>query len=226
MLIGRPEDLLALCLQMLDHLDGDRGGDHPVGARFHGRRRIGVDHNGAVRVRIAKSAEFIRGAADIQRAGCLKRGHQHALVGRQDLRRLAHEANPGHHQRGGIVAGAKAGHFQRIGDTAAGFLRQLLDGVIGIVMRYQHGVVLLEQALDFSHARLIFSGNAGRAVRAGKRNIKLGLGSHNSHRVYHCDEQGIPLLNTSHGVCAPHAPLSLAVTAASFAVGRCRFLPL
>ena len=43
---------------------------------------------------------------------------------------------------------------------------------------------------------------------------------HHSHCVYHCDEQGIPLLNTSHGVCAPHAPHSGATAAASLAVAR------
>ena len=65
-----------------------------------------------------------------------------------------------------------------------------------------------QQPFDLANSCLVLRRNAGRAIRNGQRSTKLCLSSHNSHRVYHCDEQGIPLLNTSHGVCAPHAPHS------------------
>ena len=40
------------------------------------------------------------------------------------------------------MAGAKARHLQRVGDTAAGLFRQLLNFRIGVVMRHHHGIAL------------------------------------------------------------------------------------
>ena len=40
---------------LLDYIERDTGGDHPVSACFHRRRGIGVNHNGAIGVLVAKS---------------------------------------------------------------------------------------------------------------------------------------------------------------------------
>ena len=54
------------------------------------------------------------------------------------------------------MTGAKTRHLQRVGDTAAGFFRQLLNFRIGVVMRHHHGVALAQQALDFFAIKLLF----------------------------------------------------------------------
>ncbi len=61
---------------------------------------------------------------------------------------LAHEAHPGDHHGRGRVLAAEAGHFQRVGHAAAGFLGQSLDDRIGVVVGDQHGVVRLELGGD------------------------------------------------------------------------------
>lgn len=54
------------------------------------------------------------------------------------------------------MAGAKARHLQRVGDTAAGLFRQLLNFRIGVVMRHHHGIAPAQQALDFFAVKLLF----------------------------------------------------------------------
>ncbi|MNS88892.1 hypothetical protein D3C72_1228840 [compost metagenome] len=121
-LVGCPQDLLALRMQVLDDLQADAGGHHPVRARLHGGAGVGVDHHGAVRVRIAEGGELIGRATQVERAGRVQVRHQHGLLGAQDLGGLAHEAHAGHDQRLGGMIAAEARHFQRIRHAAAGFL--------------------------------------------------------------------------------------------------------
>ena len=57
------------------------------------------------------------------------------------------------------MAGAKARHLQRVGDTAAGLFRQLLNFGIGVVMRHHHGVALAQGTCD----------ELKRGIRMGER---------------------------------------------------------
>src|SRR5690606_32479103 len=114
-LVGGPEDLLPPAIQVVDDIEGDAGGDHPVGPGLHRRRGVGVDHHGAVGVLVAEGGEFLGGAADVQGAGGLEGGHQHALFGGEDLGGLAHELDAAHQQGRGPVLLAEARHFEGIG---------------------------------------------------------------------------------------------------------------
>ena len=66
MAVRRPEDFFPHAIQMLNEFHCDTGGHNPVGASLNRRRGIGIDHNGAVRVSVAKSAERLDRAAKIQ----------------------------------------------------------------------------------------------------------------------------------------------------------------
>jgi len=66
----------------------------------------------------------------------------------EDFRGLAHEAHARHDQGLGRMVAAEAGHFQRVGNAAAGFLGQVLQVGVDVVVRDQHGVAFLQQALD------------------------------------------------------------------------------
>ena len=144
MLIRCPQNLFTLRLQVLNDLHGNRRGHDPIGTRFYRRRGIGIHHHGTVGVGIAERAELVNRAANIERAGRFERRHQHTLFWGKDLGRFAHKAHACNHQRGGIVTGTEAGHFQGVRHTAASLFSKLLNGIVGIVMRYQNGVVRLE----------------------------------------------------------------------------------
>src|SRR5690554_2684700 len=105
------------------------------------------------------------------------------------------------------MAGTKASHFQRIRYTAAALFGQPLNSIIGIVMGHQHRVMLLKQTLDLIHTRFILRRSAGGAIDACEVFTYLATGwSHNRHRVYHCDWQGLPLQVWEHRVAyAPYA---------------------
>ena len=119
--VGRPQDLLALVVAGARTMaSAQRTGHHPVGARLHRGAGVGIDHHRAVGVRVAERGELVGRAAEVERAGGVEVGHQHALVRRQDLGGLAHEAHAGDHQRLRRVVAAEARHLQRIGDAAAG----------------------------------------------------------------------------------------------------------
>ncbi|MNL30877.1 hypothetical protein D3C87_1526380 [compost metagenome] len=107
---------------MFDDFQADAGRHHPVRTGLHGRTGIGVDHHRAIRVGIAECREFVRRAAEVQRARSVEVRHQDGLLGAQDLGGLAHEAHAGHDQRLGGMIAAEARHFQRIRHAAAGFL--------------------------------------------------------------------------------------------------------
>ena len=143
--VGCPQDLVALGLEV-GH-DGQRAGagDHPVGAGFHGGAGVGVDDDLAVGVGVAEGGKFVRRAAQIEAASGFQVGHQHAFARAQDLGRFAHEAHAGHHQDLRRVVAAEAGHFQRIGDQAVGFQRQILQVAVYVVVGHQHRLVLAQQ---------------------------------------------------------------------------------
>ena len=150
-LVRRPQDLLAIGGQMLDDGQGNAAGHHPIGQRLHLHGGVGVDDHGPVRVFVAEGFEILRRTAKVQGALRLQRRHEHLFVGRQDFRRLAHEANAGDDQGAGRMVTAKAGHLQGVGNESAGFLSQILHIAVHVVVRHQHGIARLEQ---FSDARL------------------------------------------------------------------------
>ena len=95
-------------------------------------------------MRVAKSGELVDRATLIQRTGSLERGHQNALVRRQDLCGLAHEPHTRDNKRICRVISSKASHLQRVRYTAAGGLSQSLDLRRSVVMRNNHRVVRFE----------------------------------------------------------------------------------
>ena len=97
---------------------------------------------------VAESGEFVGGATEIERTGRIEVRHQHALLGIEDLRRLAHETHAGDHKGRGALRAPKARHLQRIGDAAAGFLGKVLNVGVDVVMREQYGAPLSEQPPD------------------------------------------------------------------------------
>ena len=148
MTIRRPQNFLAAIGQMRDDLHGDAGGHHPIGAGFYGGRGVGIDHHPALRVLVAESREFIRRAAQVERAGGVQGGHQHALFRGENLRRLAHKAHARNHQGAGGMIASEARHFERIRNATAGLLSQRLNLGGGVVVRHQHRIVRPEPVFD------------------------------------------------------------------------------
>mmetsp|Transcript_6218 Transcript_6218/g.25153 ORF Transcript_6218/g.25153 Transcript_6218/m.25153 type:complete len:345 (-) Transcript_6218:315-1349(-) len=168
--VGRPQDFLAAGMQVGHDLQRAGTGHHPVGPGLHGGAGVGVDDDLAVRVGVAKTREVIRRAAQVQRAGRVQVGHQHALFGAEDLGRLAHEAHAGHHQGLGGMVAAEAGHFQRVGHAAAGGQREVLQRAVDVVVGDEHGVVLLQQRRRTLGQALAVAGRQrGRHLGPGMR---------------------------------------------------------
>jgi hypothetical protein len=109
---------------------------------------VGVDDHRAVRMLVAERGELVGRAAQVQRAGRVQVRHQDGLFRAEDLGRLAHEAHAGDDQRLRGVVAAEARHFQRVRHAAAGFLGQVLQVGIDVVVGDQHGFTLLQQAAD------------------------------------------------------------------------------
>ncbi|MNG97804.1 hypothetical protein D3C79_569270 [compost metagenome] len=170
-LVRPPDDGFAVVHQALDDFQRAAGGHHPVGTGFDRRRGIGIDHHGALRVLVAKRRKLFDRATQVKRTGRFQGRHQHALFRGEDFCRLAHEAHPGDNHRAGFVLVAEAGHFQRVGHAAAGFLGQRLDHRVTVVMGNQHRVLRLE-----------FGGDGGTVIglllggqRRGLLGIEVGL---------------------------------------------------
>ena len=143
--VRRPQHLAALLLQVVDDRQRARARHHPVGTRLHRGTGVGVDDNAAVGVGVAKALEIFGRTAEVERAGRVEIGHQHTLLGAQDLRRLAHEAHARDDERLARVITDEARHLERISDAAAGLEREILNVAVDVEMRDQHGVVLFQQ---------------------------------------------------------------------------------
>src|SRR5690554_34534 len=65
-LVRGPQDLLTTRLEVLNDIHGYGGGHYPVGTGLYSCRRIGVNHHGAVGVRIAEITEGIRRTTGIE----------------------------------------------------------------------------------------------------------------------------------------------------------------
>ncbi|MNT19688.1 hypothetical protein D3C72_1549560 [compost metagenome] len=74
-LVGCPQDFLALRMQVGNDVEADGRGHHPVRARLDGRAGVGVHHHRAVRMGVAEGREFIDRTAEIERAGRVEVGH-------------------------------------------------------------------------------------------------------------------------------------------------------
>ena len=144
-LVRRPEHLFPLGGQVLDDGQGDAAGHHPIRQRLHLGRGVGVNHGGASRMGLAEGGEVLRRAADVQGAGRLQGGHEHALVRGEDLGGLPHEADAGDDQGLRPMVPAEAGHLQGVRHKAAGGLRQVLHIPIDVVVGHQHRVPGFEQ---------------------------------------------------------------------------------
>ena len=147
-LVGPPDDLLAVVHQALDDLQGAAGSHHPVGPGLHRSGGVGIHHHGALGMLVAERRELIHRAPQVQGTGGFQGRHEHAFFGVEDLRRLAHEAHPGHHHGLGRMGIAETGHFQGVGNTATGLFGQGLDHRIAIEVGNQHRVLGLELSRD------------------------------------------------------------------------------
>jgi hypothetical protein len=114
---------------------------------------------------VAEGRELVGRAAQVERTGGVQVRHQDGLFRAQDLGRLAHEAHAGDHQGFGRVVAAEARHFQRIGHAAAGFLGQVLQVGVHVVVGHQHRFALLQQACGCGPSGLLFGASTG-GVRA------------------------------------------------------------
>ena len=115
---------------------------------------------------VAEGGEIVHRAREIERTGRLQCRHQDRFVRAENAGCLTHETHARHHQGGSGRVAAETRHFQRIGDKSPALFRQLLDQRIRVVMRHQHGILLLQQRLD---ARLVV-GHTGGIQSTGKGN--------------------------------------------------------
>jgi len=59
MSVRSPDDFLALCSQMLNHIHRDTGSHNPICSRFDGSRSVGIHNHKAIGMSIAKCPKFI-----------------------------------------------------------------------------------------------------------------------------------------------------------------------
>jgi len=93
--------------------------------------------------------------------------HTHSL----DFGGLAHETYTGDQYGLGRMGCAEAGHFQGVGDTAAGFFGQGLDHRIAVEVGNQHRVLSLELGGDGGTQACLFLGAEG----LGLLGVEVGL---------------------------------------------------
>ena len=65
-LVGRPQDLSSLLVQVTNDVDGAGTGDHPVGSRLHGGTGVGIDHHLAVGVGVTEGREIHGRATEVE----------------------------------------------------------------------------------------------------------------------------------------------------------------
>ena len=171
MLVRSPDDLLAVVHEALDDFQRATGSHHPVGTCLDRSGGVGIDHHGALGVLIAKSRELRNGAAKIQRTGGIERWHQHTLFGIEDLGRLTHELHAGDHYRLRRMLIAETRHFQRVRYATTGFLGQRLDHRIGVVMRHEHCILLLQLSGNLATQLRLLLGRQGRGLLGGQMSL-------------------------------------------------------
>jgi hypothetical protein len=92
-----------------------------------------------------EGSELLGRAAVLQRTAGVHVGQDHRLLGREDLGRLRHEAHAteGDHVRVGRLR--LAAEIEAVSDK----VRDILDLGLLVIMRQDHRVALLAQAIDF-----------------------------------------------------------------------------
>ena len=144
-----PEDFFTLRMQMRNDIQTDGRSHHPVGASLDRSAGVGINHHRTIRMGIAKGGEFVCGATQIQRTSRIQIRHQHGLFRGENFCCLAHETYTGHDQRLGRMITTKARHLQRIRDATAGFLSQILQICIDVVVRDQHRLLFFQKKTYF-----------------------------------------------------------------------------
>ena len=126
-----------------DDAHGVGGGHAHVGPRLDLRRRVDVaGHRQVVAVLLARGVHCL--AADHVRHRAVRRrvGHEHGLVGREQLGALGHEADARKDERGGRQRGGQA----RQGEGVPHVVGQLLDLGRYVVVRQHHRAALALEA--------------------------------------------------------------------------------
>ena len=77
--VGCKENALTALMEFVHDGQGAATRHHPVCTSLHRRTGVGIDHHGVVGVVITKAGEVIHGAAQVERTGCLKVGHEHCF---------------------------------------------------------------------------------------------------------------------------------------------------
>lgn len=133
--------------QRVDDAAGVARGDKYVGEGLHAHRGVDIRHHGMARMSLDKLLKLRRGAGVGQRASRRCVGHEHLLVGAEQLGGLAHEVHAAQHDDAGVVeSGGIAGQSQRV----AYMVGNVLDGSLLIVVGQNHGALFLAEAFDFS----------------------------------------------------------------------------
>jgi hypothetical protein len=92
----------------------------------------------------AERGELVGRAGILQAAPGVEIGQHHDLFGAEDLGRFGHELDPAKGDHFGIGGRRLARQFQRIADE----IGQVLDFGLLVIVRQDHGLALLAQAVD------------------------------------------------------------------------------
>ena len=117
-----------------------------------------------VGVRRAERRELVGRAAVLEAAAGVHVGQDHDLLGRQDLRRLGHEADAAEGDHVGIGRRRLARQIEAVADE----IGEVLDLRLLVIMREDHGVALALQPLDLGEQV-----DALQAVRSGRSFLSL-----------------------------------------------------
>ena len=119
-------------------------GDDDVAERFHRRRAIDVGQRDMVGMGRAERRELVGRAAVLEAAAGVHVGQDHDLLGRQDLRRLGHEAHAAEGDHIGIGRRRLARQIEAVADE----IGEVLDRRLLVIMGEDHGVALALEPLD------------------------------------------------------------------------------
>ena len=97
-----------------------------------------------VRVRGAEGGELVGRAAVLEAAAGVHVGQDHDLFGRQDFRRLGHEADAAEGDHLGVGRGGLARQIEAVADE----IGEVLDFGLLVIMGEDHRVALALQPLD------------------------------------------------------------------------------
>ena len=140
----RSENDLLVPRETFDHLHGIARRAADIGQRLDAHRRIDVGNDRMTGIVFQETPEILRRAGVGERTAGFGFGQEHFLVRRKDLGRLGHEVYAGEENDPGVRLGGPLRERQ----TVAGEIGDLLDLRERIVMRENHGVLLLLERGD------------------------------------------------------------------------------